>query len=61
MDKNGEGGQLNSMKDFVLNLASKNEKRNIYGFSLLVLETEREERINVIRAEEPLIITEFSR
>lgn len=47
------------MKDFILNLDSKNEKRDICGFSLLVLETEKEERISIIRAEESVIITEF--
>lgn len=50
-----------STKDFVINLDSKNEKMDISGFSLLLLETEKEEGISVIKAEEPLIVTEFLR
>ena len=48
-----------SKEDIVLHLDSNNEKRDIDGFSLLVLETEREKRISIVRADEPVIITEF--
>lgn len=33
----------------------------VYAFSLLLLEIEKEEGISIIKAEEPLIITEFLR
>ena len=48
-----------SKSDIVLNLDSKHEERKIDGFSLLVLETEKEERISIVMADEPVIITEF--
>ncbi|MEW8974467.1 MAG: HutD family protein [Tissierellaceae bacterium] len=48
-----------SMNDFVLNLKEREEKRDIDGFSLLVLEIDDEEKISITRANSPVIITEF--
>ena len=48
-----------SMNDFVLNLHSQDEKREIDGFTLFVLQTEIEEKITIISANLPVIITEF--
>lgn len=48
-----------SMNDFVLNLKNQEEKRNIDGFSLLVLEIDDEEKISITRANSPVVITEF--
>jgi environmental stress-induced protein Ves len=50
-----------SMKDFVLNLYNhgEEEKRDIQGFSLFVLETDDEEKISIIKANSPVIVTEF--
>lgn len=47
-----------SMDDFVLNLNYK-EKRYIDGFSLFIIETENEEKINITAANLPVIMTEF--
>lgn len=49
-----------SVKDFALNLFNKNEKKDMDGFSLLVLETDSEEKISITRADSPVIITEFT-
>ncbi|MGN9166258.1 HutD/Ves family protein [Tissierellaceae bacterium HCP3S3_D8] len=48
-----------SMNDFVLNLKEREEKRDMDGFSLLVLEIDDEEKISITRANSPVIITEF--
>lgn len=48
-----------SMNDFSLSLDNNNEKREIDGFSLYVLETESDEKIKLISAKSPVIITEF--
>jgi environmental stress-induced protein Ves len=50
---------LFSMKDFVINLYNHNEKRDIDGFSLFVIETDNEEKISITCADSPVIITEF--
>jgi environmental stress-induced protein Ves len=47
-----------SMNDFVLSIDNHGE-RNVEGFSLLVLETDKDEKINIISAKSPLIITEY--
>lgn len=49
-----------SVRDFVLNLCNKNEKRDMDGFSLFVIETDSEEKISITRAGSPVIITEFT-
>lgn len=49
-----------SVRDFVLNLCNKNEKRDMDGFSLFVTETDSEEKISITRAGSPVIITEFT-
>jgi environmental stress-induced protein Ves len=46
-----------SMNDYVINLNDK--RRNIDGFSLLILETDYEEKISITRANSVVIITEF--
>lgn len=48
-----------SMDEFVLNLNNNKEKRYIDGFSLFVIEIENKETINIIKANVPVIITEF--
>ena len=48
-----------SMDEFVLNLNNNKEKRYIDGFSLFVIEIENKETINIIKANGPVIITEF--
>jgi len=48
-----------SMSDFVLNLHSQDEKRELDGFSLFVLETDDDEKIQITSADLPVIVTEF--
>ncbi|NLA13158.1 MAG: HutD family protein [Tissierellia bacterium] len=48
-----------SMDDFVIYLEDFDEKIDISAFSLLILEIEDEEKISVISADSPLILTEF--
>ena len=48
-----------SMDNFTLNLNDQNGKRYIDGFSLFLIETEKEEMINISKANLPVIITEF--
>ena len=48
-----------SMYDFVLSLNNHDERRDIDGFSLYVLETDKEEKISIENADSPVIITEF--
>ncbi|MGD9567090.1 MAG: HutD family protein [Sedimentibacter sp.] len=48
-----------SMNNFVLNLDNHEEKREIEGFSLFLIETDREEKISITNADSPVIITEF--
>lgn len=48
-----------SMNDFVLNLENHEENREIDGFSLFVLETDGNVKINITKANSPVIITEF--
>lgn len=48
-----------SPTDFTLNLDNHDEKRDIDGFSLFVLETDDEEKISITSANAPVIITEF--
>ncbi|AKL93822.1 putative protein HutD family [Clostridium aceticum] len=57
--QNSEIVTLFSMKDFVINLCNHNEKRNIDGFSLFVIETDSQEKISITSADSPIIITEF--
>ncbi len=57
--KGSEIATVFSKEDFVLELCNKGEKREIEGFSLLVLETEVEEEIKIIGCDSPVIITEF--
>lgn len=49
-----------SMNDFILNLCNHDIKRDINGFSLYILETDDEEKISIIKANSPIIITEFA-
>jgi environmental stress-induced protein Ves len=46
-----------SMNDFILNI--NDEKKEIDGFSLLILETDNEEKISIIKSNLPVIVTEF--
>lgn len=48
-----------SMDDFMLNIGKYGEKRDIGGFSLFVLEIDDEEKIDIIKANSPVIVTEF--
>ncbi len=50
---------LFSTHDFMIELAG-GEKREIEGFSLLVLEIEQEEKIKIKSSGAPIILTEFS-
>ncbi|MGO1470048.1 MAG: HutD family protein [Tissierella sp.] len=49
-----------SMNDFIVTLEEKGIKRNIDGFSLFVLETNKELEMEIIKASTPVILTEFS-
>jgi len=57
--KGSEIATIFSVDDFVISLKDCDEKIDVSGFSLLVLETEVEEKISVISADSPLILTEF--
>jgi len=57
--KSSEIVTLFSMNDFVLNLDNREEKRNIDGFSLFVLQIDDDEKISITSANSPVIITEF--
>jgi len=57
--KGSEIVTLFSMNNFVLNLDNHDKKREIEGFSLFLLETDREEKISITKADTPVIITEF--
>ncbi len=48
-----------SMDDFVISLENCDEKIDVSAFSLLILEMEDEEKISIISADSPLILTEF--
>lgn len=48
-----------SMDAFILNIKNKDEKRYIDGYSLLVIEIEKEEIISIEKANLPVIMTEF--
>ncbi|HOW23132.1 MAG TPA: HutD family protein [Sedimentibacter sp.] len=48
-----------SMDDFVIAIEDCDEKIDVSGFSLLVLETDVAEKISIISADSPLILTEF--
>jgi environmental stress-induced protein Ves len=48
-----------SMDDFVISLENSNERINVNAFSLLILGTDDEEKISIISADSPLILTEF--
>lgn len=48
-----------SKDDILLNLNDEKDKRNIEGGSLLVLETKNGSKINIIKSNLPVIITEF--
>jgi hypothetical protein len=47
------------MDDFVISLENSNERINVNAFSLLILGTDDEEKISIISADSPLILTEF--
>lgn len=55
--KDSEIVTIFSMNDFVVNLVDKEETRNIEGFSLFILETDKEETISISSASTPVIIT----
>lgn len=48
-----------SMNDFIISFRNQEEKRNINGFSLFIVEIEKETKIRIIEASTPVIITEF--
>ncbi|HCS11016.1 MAG TPA: hypothetical protein DIV40_06125 [Clostridiales bacterium] len=48
-----------SMDDFVISLEDCDEKIDVSAFSLPILETDDEEKISMISADSPLILTEF--
>ena len=48
-----------SVKDYMLEF-NNDDKRHIDGFSLLVLETDKQEKIKILDAETPILITEFT-
>ncbi|MDD4088730.1 MAG: HutD family protein [Tissierellia bacterium] len=48
-----------SMDDFVISLEDSDERIDVNAFSLLILETDDEEKISIISADSPLILSEF--
>lgn len=48
-----------SMDDFVISLENSRDMIGVKGFSLLVLEADKEENIKIIGGDSPLILTEF--
>ena len=49
-----------SVNKFTLEFDNYGEKREVEGFSLYVIETEDEERVKILNAQLPVIITEFT-
>ena len=48
-----------SMDDFVISLEDSDERIDVNAFSILILETDDEEKISIISADSPLILSEF--
>jgi hypothetical protein len=47
------------MDDFVISLKDSDERIDVNAFSLLILETDDEEKVSIISADSPLILSEF--
>lgn len=51
---------LFSTESFEIDIENQDQSREIEGFSLYVLEAEHEEKIRIVKAKNPVIVTEFA-